>query len=113
MNEVYKKMKKKIDIEAKLFMYSLGLKEEPNKEYSKMSERNIVYIFSSKEEFKKYFSDNQIPNIDEDLLELCKMKRTKKGNIIALKGLCDYIISRKIKETESNSNIQLAKKKAK
>ena len=41
-----KQNKKKIDIEAKMFMYLLHLKEEKNKEYSfEECEKNIAYLF--------------------------------------------------------------------
>ena len=85
--------KNKVDIEAKLFMYLLHLKEEKNKEYSvDECEKNIAYLFDNYDEFKSYFELNSLININKDLLELCRMKTTKKGTIIALKGLCDYAI---------------------
>ncbi len=87
------KNKKKIDIEARLFMVLLHLKEEKNKKYSvKECEKNIAYLFDNYAEFKTYFELNGFSDISEDLLETCRMKTTKKGTIIALKGLCDYAI---------------------
>ena len=41
-------------------------------------------------------------DISEDLLEICKMKTTKKGTIIALKRLCDYTIKSFLSIQESN-----------
>lgn len=85
--------KKNIDIEAKLFMYLLHLKEEKNKEYSiEECEKNIAYLFDNYDEFKNYFLQNGFIDICDDLLDLCRMKTTKKGTIIALKRLCDYTI---------------------
>lgn len=85
--------KNKIDIEARLFMFVLHLKEEKNKKYSNDEcEKNIAYLFDNYEEFKFYFEANGFPTISENLLETCRMKTTRKGTIIALKGLCDYAI---------------------
>ena len=94
--------KNKVDIEATLFMSLLHLKEEKNKEYSSIEcERNIVYLFNSEEDLKKYFKLNGVSNVDKEMLDLCIMKVTKKGTIIVLKGLCDYAIS-KLKEPKFN-----------
>lgn len=87
------KKQKKIDIEARIFMNLLHLKEEENKKYSiEECEKNIAYLLDSYEEFKFYFQINGFPDINEDLLETCRMKTTRKGTIIALKVLCDYVI---------------------
>ena len=86
-------IKNKRDIEAKLFMALLHLKEEKNKKYSvEECEKNIAYLFENYDEFKNYFKLNGFDDISDDLLETCRMKTTKKGIIIALKGLCDYAI---------------------
>lgn len=85
--------KRKIDIEAILFMYVLHLKEEKNKKYSSHEcEKNVVYLFDNYDEYKNYFEVNGFPEIRDSLLDICTMKVTKKGTIIALKGLCDYTI---------------------
>lgn len=87
------KKEKKIDVEAKIFMALLHLKEEKNKKYSiEECEINIVYLFDNYDEFKSYFELNGFTDINKDLIELCRMKTTKKGTIIALKGLCDHAI---------------------
>lgn len=89
------KKQKKIDIEAELFVILLGLKEEKNKTFSfNDCDRNIVYLFENVEEYKNYFVLNGFVNINDDILKICKMKTTKKGTVIALKGLCDYAIRR-------------------
>ena len=89
-------MKKKFDLEAKLFIYLLRLEEEKNKEYSvSESDYHIVYVFEDEKEFRNYFINNGCNRAsDDDFLSIFKMKITKKGSIIALKGLCDYAITR-------------------
>ena len=85
--------KNKRDLEAKLFMALLHLKEEKNKKYSvEECEKNVAYLFDNYKEFRTYFELNGFADISSDLLETCRIKTTKKGSIIALKGLCDYTI---------------------
>ena len=100
--------KKKRDLEAKFFISFFELKEEKNKIYSpEECEKNIVYLFDDRDSFKSYFEINGFADIDDDLLELCRLKTTKKGTIIALKGLCDHAIRRhsllKLENTETVS----------
>lgn len=87
---------KNLDLEAKLFMYILRLKEEKEKKYSSDEcEHNIAYVFENYKSFENYFISNGVePAYTYGICDLCKMKRTKKGSIIALKGLCDYSISK-------------------
>ena len=87
---------KKLDLEAKLFMYILKLKEEKEKNYSTDEcEHNIAYVFENYKSFEDYFINNGVePAYSYGICDLCMMKRTKKGSIIALKGLCDYSISK-------------------
>ena len=88
--------KKKVDIEAKLFIALLHLKEEKNKKYTnEISDTHMVYLFDDYDELKYYFETNGFPDISEDLLKICIMKTTKKGTIISLKELCDYTIRKK------------------
>ena len=103
MNKSKLEKEKQLELEVKLFMYILHLKEEKNKRYSiKECEKNIAYVFDNYEEFKCYFISFGFLNIDEDLLEICTMKTTKKGKIIALKWLCDYVIR---KHNQNNLSI--------
>ena len=68
-----------IDIEAKLFMFILRLKEEKNKKYSiDECDEHIVYLFDSYEELKSYFIKNGINDINSELLDLCIMKKQNK-----------------------------------
>ncbi len=77
------------------FMSALNLKEQKNKIYSaEECEKNIVYVFNNNDEFESYFIQNGIEDISRQVLNLCKMKSTKKGTIIALKALCDRTIKR-------------------
>lgn len=94
----------KIDIEAKFFIFFLHLKEEKVKQYSdETCDENIVYVFNNYADFRLYFMQNGV-NISDELLDICKMKITKKGTVLALKKLCDYIIKRcTIKESLINS----------
>lgn len=83
----------KIDFETKLFMFLFNLKEDKKKQYSfSECKSNIVYIFKNYAEFESYFTKNGMNYINAEILELCKMKTTKNGNIIALKNLCDHTI---------------------
>ena len=105
--------KNKRDLEAKLFMALLHLKEEKNKKYSVYEcQTNIAYLFNDYEEFKSYFELNGFGDISDNLLELCRMKTTKKGTIIALKRLCDYAIRKhnSLITEEKESTIQNSKK---
>ena len=89
------------DLEINLFMFLLHLIEEKNKEYStSLCEKNKLYIFENYDDYCSYFVDNGIDNINDELLETCKLKTTKKGKVLALKALCDYTITRLIKPNE-------------
>ena len=99
-----------MDIEKILFMYILSLKEEKVKEYSaEESDPHLAYVFTNPEEYKTYFDNNGLENADDELLRLCRIKTTKKGNIIALKGLCDHAITRYKKYNNSEDIIKIKK----
>lgn len=86
---------KKIDIEAILDMIILNLKEEKNREYSPdFSDKHTVYLFANSEELKAYFRENGVDDINNQLLDLCVLKKTKLGTIISLKEICDHTINR-------------------
>lgn len=98
-----KNNKNKVDMEAKLSMFILNLKEEKNKQYShEECAINITYLFENYDEFKKYFLENGLVDVSDDFLNICIMKTTRKGTIIALKKLCDYAI-REYKFEKSNT----------
>lgn len=94
----------KKDLEAKIYLKALGLVEEPLKQYSdELCDYSIAYVFDNYEEFKQYFIDNDCSRANDDkFLKNCIMKKTKKGTIITLKRLCDFVITRKKKETIIN-----------
>ena len=83
----------KIDIETMFFIRLLKLKEAKIKKYSSVeSKYNVVYLFDNEEDYKYYFIDNGFDDVSKTILNAAIMKTTKKGTIIALKGLCDYAI---------------------
>lgn len=87
------KKNKKLDMEAKLFMFILDLKEEKNKKYSpEECATNIAYLFKDYSEFKNYFLQYGLVDMDDEFFNICRMKTTRKGTIIALKRLCDHAI---------------------
>lgn len=52
-------------------------------------------FFENYKSFETYFINNGVePTHLYEICDLCEMKQTKKGAIIALKGLCDYAISK-------------------
>jgi len=87
-------MKVRFDLELILYMNLLSLKEEKVKAYSEDEDQFKVYVFNDDEDFKNYFVENGYDSIDEELMDMCRLKTTKKGSVIALKGLCDHTISR-------------------
>ena len=93
-------MKNKLDIEAKLYIWLLHLKEE-NKIYTSGEISNDkVYVFNNYKEYRQYFINNGYINIDDEILKICNMKTTKKGTIICLKKLCDYVIGEYLIKTK-------------
>ena len=86
---------KKVDLEAELFIKVLGLKEEKIKRYSEEeSDLSLVYLFNDYDEYKNYFAIHGFEEITEEILELCEMKVTSNGTVIALKQLCDSTIKK-------------------
>lgn len=83
-----------MDIELNMIKLFNGLREVKNKNYSIYNnDIEEIYVFKSDEEFRSYFLKNGI-DADDELLKMCTLKTTKKGNIIALKLLCDNAIKR-------------------
>ena len=68
--------------------------EEKRRMYVKDSKENEVYIFKDYEEYKKFFL-MYLDNIEDDIIDLAIYTRGSKGQIVALKGLCEYIIVKK------------------
>ena len=86
---------KTLDIEAKFYMYFFKLIEEKNQEYTiDECHHNIVYVFDDYKSFEAYFINNSVEPVNlKKMYDICVMKKTKKGTIIALKGLCDKAIT--------------------
>lgn len=98
---------KTLDWKTRLFLYITNAVVEKEKKYTTQEiNKNIVYIFNNYAEFKNYFKEYMI-DVKEDIIDLAIYTRSKNGGIVALKGLCDYIITKsKIK----NSNLDLTQK---
>lgn len=58
------------------------------------SKENEVYIFENYDEYKKFFF-MYLDDVSDELINLAIYTRGSKGQIIALKGLCEYIIVKK------------------
>ena len=68
--------------------------EEKRRMDVKDSKKNEVYIFKNYDEYKKFFL-MYLDNIEDDVIDLAIYTRGSKGQIVALKGLCEYIIVKK------------------
>lgn len=62
--------------------------------YVKDSKKNEVYIFKDYDEYKKFFL-MYLDDIENDVIDLAIYTKGSKGQIVALKGLCEYIIVKK------------------
>lgn len=68
--------------------------EEKRKMYVKDSKANEVYIFKDYDEYKRFFL-MYLDNIEDEVIDLAIYTRGSKGQIVALKGLCERIIVKK------------------
>ena len=94
----------KLDLKTKLFLYitkanNLGL---PNFDTSRIEindkQTHDVYVFDSYDDYINYFK-TYLKNVDEELIQKAIYTTGKKGQIIALKGLCErIIIKQRVKE---------------
>lgn len=87
----------KLDLKTKLFLYitranNLGV---PNFDTSKIEineeQPHDVYVFDSYEDYINYFK-MYLKNVDEELIQKAIYTTGKKGQVVALKGLCERII---------------------
>ena len=62
--------------------------------YVKNNKENEVYIFKDYDEYKRFFL-MYLDNIEDDVIDLAIYTRGSKGQIVALKGLCEHIIVKK------------------
>jgi len=83
------------DINVEIIKSIFQLKEEKNIKYTlEDCSDNKIYVFNNYDEFKNYFISNNILDVSDDIIKLCIFGTTKKGKVIALKKLCDYIITK-------------------
>lgn len=68
--------------------------EEKNHMYVKDSKENEVYIFKNYDEYKKFFL-MYLDDIEDNVINLAIYTRGNKGQVVALKGLCEHIIVKK------------------
>lgn len=68
--------------------------EEKNQMCVNDSKENEVYIFKDYDEYKKFFL-MYLDNIEDDVINLAIYTRGNKGQVVALKGLCEHIIVKK------------------
>ena len=68
--------------------------EEKNHMYVKDSKENEVYIFKDYDEYKKFFLI-YLDDIEDNVINLAIYTRGNKGQVVALKGLCEHIIVKK------------------
>lgn len=105
----YKKLDKenqplRLDFKTWLYLYiTKALKVEhipvvevkdKRRMYVKDSKENEVYIFKDYDEYRKFFL-MYLNNIEDDVIDLAIYTRGSKGQIVALKGLCEHIIVKK------------------
>ena len=62
--------------------------------YAKDSNPNEIYIFKNYEEYRNFFL-MYLNEASNNLIDLAIYTKGSKGQIIALKGLCEYIIVKK------------------
>lgn len=68
--------------------------EEKNQMCVNDSKENEVYIFKDYDEYKKFFL-MYLDDIEDDVIDLAIYTRGSKGQIVALKRLCEHIIVKK------------------
>lgn len=93
-----------LDVITKIFLYITKIKrvEHPNVKVHdvketipiKVVDKNEAYVFENYEEFKNYFL-MYLDKIDDDLIDMAIYTRGNKGQVVALKKLCEYIIVKK------------------
>ena len=105
-NKLKKEIKKsnRLDIKTWLYLYithAVRIEHPPvidvedkRTMYVKDSKINEVYVFRNYDEYKNYFL-MYLDSIEEDIIDLAIYTRGSKGQIIALKGLCEHIIVKK------------------
>lgn len=105
-NRLEKEIKKstKLDFKTWLYLYithAIRVEHPPvidvedkRTMYVKDSKKNEVFVFRNYDEYKNYFL-MYLDNIEEDVIDLAIYTKGSKGQVIALKGLCEHIIVKK------------------
>lgn len=98
----------KLDFETRLFLFFTGATIVREKKYTaEETNHNIVYIFDSYDDFNDYFLKYlEEDEINEYLIEEAIYTISKRGAIVAFKGLCDHIITKTKTNRELKSNIR-------
>lgn len=79
----------------KIFFFALNMKEEKEKKYTVDGyQSRKMYLFNNKQEYNKYYAENGVTVTDNDVFTYPILFELNNGKIIAMKGLCDQIISR-------------------
>jgi hypothetical protein len=68
--------------------------EDKRTMHVKDSKKNEVFVFNNYEEYRNYYL-MYLDNIDDEVIDLAIYTRGSKGQIVALKGLCEHIIVKK------------------
>ena len=58
------------------------------------SKKNEVYIFKDYDEYRRFYL-MYLDNVDNDIIDLAILTRGSKGQIVALRGLCEHIVVKK------------------
>mgnify|MGYP004508416287 CR=1 FL=1 len=93
----------KLDFKTWLYLFITGATIKKEKTYTtKETKCNVMYVFDSYDDFidyfKKYLNEDEI---NKSAIDKAIYTTSKRGAIVAFKGLCDHIIT-KIK---TNRNI--------
>lgn len=98
----------KLDFETRLFLFVTGATIKKEKKYTiEEAKHNVVYIFDSYDDFIDYFLKYlEEDEINEYLIEETIYTISKRGAIVAFKGLCDSLITKIITRRELKSNIR-------
>lgn len=94
----------RLDFKTWLFLYitkavrtdHIPVEEEKEKKtmYVKDSNPNEIYVFKNYDEYRNFFL-MYLNKVDNDLIDLAIYTKGSKGQIVALKGLCERIIVKK------------------
>lgn len=68
--------------------------EDKRTMFVKDSKKNEVFVFNNYEEYRNYYL-MYLDSIEDEVIDLAIYTRGNKGQIVALKGLCEHIIVKK------------------